>query len=56
MNIISEELTEIKEKYGDDRRSKIEYSGGDLSIEDMIPDEKVYNYITCRIYKKNLFR
>ena len=41
MNIISEELTEIKEKYGDDRRSKIEYSGGDLSIEDMIPDEKV---------------
>ena len=41
MNIISEELNEIKEKYGDERRSVIEYSGGDLSIEDMIPDEKV---------------
>ena len=39
MNIISEELNEIKEKYGDERRSVIEYSGGDLSIEDMIPDE-----------------
>ena len=41
MNIISAELNEIKEKYGDERRSVIEYSGGDLSIEDMIPDEKV---------------
>ena len=56
MNIISEELTEIKEKYGDDRRSKIEYSGGDLSIEDMIPDEKVVitishaGYINCLLY------
>ena len=32
MNIISEELNEIKEKYGDERRSVIEYSGGDLSL------------------------
>ena len=41
MAIIKEELTEIREKYGDDRRSKIEYAGGNFSVEDMIPDEKV---------------
>ena len=52
MNIISDELTEIKEKYGDDRRSKIEYSGGDLSIEDMIPDEKVVITISHAGYIK----
>ena len=52
MNIISEELIEIKEKYGDDRRSKIEYSGGDLSIEDMIPDEKVVITISHAGYIK----
>ena len=52
MNIISEELNEIKEKYGDDRRSVIEYSGGDLSIEDMIPDEKVVITISHAGYIK----
>ncbi len=41
MIIIKEELIEIREKYGDDRRSKIEYAGGNFSVEDMIPDEKV---------------
>ena len=52
MNIISEELNEIKEKYGDERRSVIEYSGGDLSIEDMIPDEKVVITISHAGYIK----
>jgi len=52
MNIISDELNEIKEKYGDDRRSVIEYSGGDLSIEDMIPDEKVVITISHAGYIK----
>ena len=52
MSIISDELLEIKEKYGDDRRSKIEYSGGDLSIEDMIPDEKVVITISHAGYIK----
>ena len=41
MGIIKDELLEVKEKYGDERRSKIEYAGGNFSIEDMIPDEKV---------------
>ena len=47
-----EELAEIKEKYGDERRSIIEYSGGDLSIEDMIPDEKVVITISHAGYIK----
>ena len=38
---IKDELLEIKDKYGDERRSQIEYAGGDLSMEDMIPNEKV---------------
>lgn len=41
MSIIKEELQEILEKYGDERRTGIEYGGADLSIEDMIPDEEV---------------
>ena len=52
MEIIKTELQEIKNKYGDERRSKIEYSGGDLSIEDMIPDEKVVITISHAGYIK----
>ena len=40
MQIIKDELFEVKEKYGDDRRSNIEYAGGEFSMEDMIPNEK----------------
>ena len=52
MEIIKTELQEIKNKYGDERRSNIEYSGGDLSIEDMIPDEKVVITISHAGYIK----
>ncbi|MBL6606689.1 MAG: DNA gyrase subunit A [Flavobacteriaceae bacterium] len=41
MSIIKEELAEVREKYGDERRSQIEYAGGDVSITDLIPDEQV---------------
>ena len=41
MTIIKDELIEIRDKYGDDRRTEIEYAGGDLSIEDMIPNSEV---------------
>ena len=41
MRIIKDELLEVKEKFGDERRSEIEYAGGDFRIEDMIPDEEV---------------
>ena len=52
MEIIKEELLEVKSKYGDERRTIIEYSGGDLSIEDMIPDEKVVITISHAGYIK----
>ncbi len=39
--IVKEELLEIKEKYGDERRTEINYAAGDISIEDMIADEEV---------------
>ena len=52
MKIISDELIDIRDKYGDERRSVIEYSGGDLSIEDMIPDEKVLITISHAGYIK----
>ena len=52
MSIIKEELLEMKEKHGDERRSVIEFSGGELSIEDMIPDEKVVLTISHAGYIK----
>ncbi|MEL4309062.1 DNA gyrase subunit A [Joostella sp. CR20] len=52
MEIIKEELLEVKEKYGDERRSQIEYAGGDVSIEDMIPDEQVVITISHAGYIK----
>jgi len=50
--IIKEELLEIKSKYGDERRSVIEYAGGDISIEDIIPDEQVVITISNAGYIK----
>ena len=41
MDIIKDELIEIKEKYGDEARSEIVYSAEDFRIEDIIPDEEV---------------
>lgn len=52
MNLIKEELNEIKEKYGDERRSVIEYAGGDVSIEDLIADEQVVITISHAGYIK----
>ena len=52
MSIIKEELEEVKEKFGDDRRTDIEYAGGDVSIEDMIPDSEVVITISHAGYIK----
>jgi DNA gyrase subunit A len=52
MELIKEELNEIREKYGDARRSMIEYSGGDMSIEDLIADESVVITISHAGYIK----
>ena len=52
MDIIKGELEVVRDKYGDDRRSVIEYAGGDLSIEDMIPDAQVVITISHAGYIK----
>ena len=52
MEIIKNELIAIREKYGDERRSIIEYAGGDMRIEDMIPDSKVVVTISHAGYVK----
>jgi DNA gyrase subunit A len=52
MSIIKDELSEVKAKYGDERRSIIEYAGGDVSIEDMIPNSKVVVTISNAGYVK----
>ncbi len=50
--VIKDELIEIRDKYGDARRSIIEYSGGDVSIEDLIADENVVITISHAGYIK----
>ena len=52
MSIIKTELEEVKDKYGDERRSNIEYAGGNFSVEDMIPNEKVVVTISHAGYIK----
>ena len=52
MALIKEELNEVKDKYGDGRRSVIEYSGGDVSIEDLIADDNVVITISHAGYIK----
>ncbi len=41
MQIIKDEMLEMKEKYGDERRTDIDFAGGDVSIEDLIPNEQM---------------
>jgi DNA gyrase subunit A len=52
MGIIKDELLEMKERFGDERRSRIEFSSAELSIEDMIPDEQVIITISHAGYIK----
>ncbi len=52
MEIITAELTEMREKYGDERRTSIEYAAGDLSMEDLIPNEEVIITVSHEGYIK----
>jgi DNA gyrase subunit A len=52
MQIIKDELTEIKDKYGDERRSRIEYSASEMRMEDLIADEEVVITISHAGYIK----
>jgi len=52
MQIIKDELTEIKERYGDERRTQIVHSDEDITVEDMIPDEEMVITISNQGYVK----
>jgi DNA gyrase subunit A len=52
--VIVDELQEIREKYGDARRTEIVEAEGDLSIEDLVPDEDVVVTVTHRGYIKRV--
>jgi len=52
MGIIKDELKSLIDRFGDERRSNIEYSSAELNIEDMIPDDKMVVTITHAGYIK----
>ncbi|NLX62244.1 MAG: DNA gyrase subunit A [Tissierellia bacterium] len=54
LEIIKTELLEIKEKYGDERRTKIMPAPDEINIEDMIEEEKVVITLTHRGYIKRM--
>src|SRR5215212_8649912 len=54
MGLIKEELVEIKERYGDERRTEITHAEGDIDIEDLIADQQMVISITKSGYIKSL--
>lgn len=52
MKIIKDELSEMKEKYGDERRTEIIYAGNEMSMEDLIPNDDVVITISHLGYVK----
>lgn len=52
MNVIKQELIEMRDKYGDDRRTRIEFDASNFSVEDMIADDKVVITISHMGYIK----
>lgn len=51
-DLIKTELIEVRDKYGDERRTNIEFDSGDLNIEDLIPNEDVVITISHMGYIK----
>ncbi|MEB3198313.1 MAG: DNA gyrase subunit A [Candidatus Sericytochromatia bacterium] len=54
LGVIKAELAAVRDKYGDERRTQIEHSDGELSTEDLIPDEPMAIFITDQGYVKRL--
>jgi DNA gyrase subunit A len=54
LQIIKDELTEIAEAYGDERRTEITYAEGEIDIEDLIADQQMVVSITNSGYIKSL--
>ena len=52
MSIIKDELNDIKNKYGDKRKSEIEHSAEEFTVEDMIPDEDMVITVSHQGYLK----
>ncbi len=52
MQIIKDELLEMKDKYGDDRRTAIELDAGEINIEDLIANEEMVVTISSMGYIK----
>ena len=52
MSIIKDELNDIKNKYGDKRKSEIEHSAEEFTVEDMIPDEEMVITVSHQGYLK----
>ena len=52
MNIIKGELADIKERYGDERRTLVVHSDDDITMEDMIPNEEMVITISNQGYVK----
>jgi DNA gyrase subunit A len=54
LQVVKEELLEVKKKYGDERRTKISRDGGEITLEDLIADEEVLISLTGKGYIKRL--
>lgn len=54
LGVIKEEITQIRDKYGDDRRTKIMYDESEISVEDLIPNEKMLIAMTKLGYIKRM--
>ncbi len=54
MKVIREELQEVRDKYGDERRTEIVEAEGDINIEDLIPDEEVVVTVSHKGYIKRV--
>ena len=54
LNIIKEELTTVKEKYGDDRRTKLTIDTSEIDVEDLIAEEDVVITLTHNNYIKRM--
>lgn len=54
LQVVKEELLEVKKKYGDERRTQISRDGGEITIEDLIADEEVLISLTGKGYIKRL--
>ncbi|HZM41090.1 MAG TPA: DNA gyrase subunit A [Acidimicrobiales bacterium] len=52
--VIKDELADVRERFGDDRRSEITYDGGDIDIEDLIDDEELVFTMSQRGYVKTV--